>query len=133
MVKEKEKIMAKRNMPKMAKAENFETKVETKVAADEAVEETTVDIASDEVVEAVEETTDEVESEEDQETKTAKPKFVTVDIDKQLRLRAASSTSADVLTLLNPGTKCEVIDGNSEWLKVKVDGKIGYVMSKFVK
>ena len=118
--------MAKRNMPKMAKPENFETKVEKKVASDEAVEtaeETTVEVTSDEVV----------ETEKDQEPKTKKTKFVTVDSDKQLRLRAASSTSADVLTLLNPGTKCEVIDGNSEWLKVKVDGKIGYVMSKFVK
>ena len=108
--------MAKRNMPKMANRENLETKVEKTVPAVEEVAET------EEIVEPVEEKVAESET-----------RFVTVDCDKQLRLRAASSTSADVLTLLNPGTKCEVIDGNSEWLKVKVAGKIGYVMAKFVK
>ncbi len=108
--------MAKRNMPKMANRENLETKVEETVPAVDEV------VKTEEVVEPVEE-------------KVTEPKirFVSVACDKQLRLRAASSTSADVLTLLNPGTKCEVIDGDSEWLKVKVAGKIGYVMSKFVK
>lgn len=107
--------MAKRNMPKMANRENLETKVEETVPA---VEET---VETEEVVEPVEEVAE------------PETRFVTVVSDKQLRLRAASSTAADVLTLLNPGTKCEVIDGNGEWLKVKVAGKIGYVMAKFVK
>lgn len=116
--------MAKRNMPKMAKPENFETKADKKVI-------------SEEVVEPVEEIEDEggteATTEEVKKPETPKVRLVTVNSSKNLRLRVASSTSADVLALLNPGTQCEVIDDNGEWLKVNVAGKVGYVMSKFVK
>ena len=109
--------MAKRKMPKMAEVENFETKVEE--PAVEVSEEPTE-------VEA------EVEVEEAEEP-VAETEEVTVAIDKQLRFRVASSTTADVIELLAPGTKLSVLERQGEWIKVMYNDRVGYVMSKFVK
>lgn len=113
--------MAKRKMPKMAEAENFETKVEEPVV--EVSEEPTEVEPVEEVKEEVEEPT--VETDTEGET-------VTVAIDKQLRFRIASSTTADVIELLAPGTKLSVLERQGEWIKVMYNGRVGYVMSKFV-
>lgn len=114
--------MAKRNIPKMAKPENLNKKVEEKITSEEVVE----------VVET-EETKEEVVETEETVKETPKERTVKVIGERQLRLRIASSTSADVLTLLDPGTECKVLDDCGEWTKVNVNGKTGYVMTKFVK
>ncbi|AHM60383.1 hypothetical protein D770_10630 [Flammeovirgaceae bacterium 311] len=53
--------------------------------------------------------------------------------DKGLNLRSEPSTNASVLTSIPPNAKVTVVDtSNSEWTKVKYDGKTGYVASKYL-
>lgn len=53
--------------------------------------------------------------------------------DKGLNLRSEPSQNASVLTSVPPNAKVTVVDSsNSEWTKVKYDGKTGYVASKYL-
>lgn len=50
-----------------------------------------------------------------------------------LKLRAAASTSSDVITVLPYGTEFDIVSTGSEWLQVKTDvGQSGYVSADYV-
>lgn len=49
----------------------------------------------------------------------------------RLALRAAPSTSATVIMRVNTGERVQLLD-DTEWVKVKYQGKTGYMMSKFL-
>ena len=49
----------------------------------------------------------------------------------RLALRSAPSTTATVLTRVNTGEHVELVD-DVEWVKVKYQGKTGYMMSKYL-
>ena len=53
-------------------------------------------------------------------------------IGTRLALRSAPTTSATVIMRVNTGEKVELLD-DTEWVKVKYQGKTGYMMSKFLK
>ena len=48
-----------------------------------------------------------------------------------LKLRKKKSTSSDILDNLKHGTVLEVLEDDGEWLKVRVNGKEGYVSKKY--
>jgi uncharacterized protein YraI len=50
----------------------------------------------------------------------------------QLNLRAGPSTEHDVLTVLPPQTRVEVLDEEGDWLHVAALGRVGYVHRDFV-
>lgn len=49
-----------------------------------------------------------------------------------LNLRETASLSAKVLGQYPTGTLVEVLEAGSDWHKVQVEGKVGYMMSKFL-
>ena len=49
----------------------------------------------------------------------------------RLALRAAPSTSATVLTRVNTGERVQILD-DPDWVKVKYQGKTGYMMAKYL-
>lgn len=51
--------------------------------------------------------------------------------DGSLKLRKKKSTSSDILDRLKHGTVLEVLEDDGDWLKVSVNGKIGYVSKKY--
>lgn len=52
-------------------------------------------------------------------------------IGTRLALREAPSTSAKILTRVNTGERVQLID-DTEWVKVKYQGKTGYMMAKYL-
>ncbi len=50
-----------------------------------------------------------------------------------LNLRSSASTSSDVITQLDEGTKVEILDELDEWYKVSVGGNTGYVSKQYIK
>ena len=51
-----------------------------------------------------------------------------------LRLRASASTSAKIYSLLEKGTKLDILDGENGWYKIRCsDGTVGYVSADYVK
>ena len=50
----------------------------------------------------------------------------------RLALREAPSTSATILTRVNTGERVQILD-DTEWVKVKYQGKTGYMMTKYLK
>lgn len=50
----------------------------------------------------------------------------------RLALREAPSTEAKILTRINTGERVQLLD-DTEWVKVKYQGKTGYVMAKYIK
>ena len=50
-----------------------------------------------------------------------------------LRLRKEASTDATVIELLNQGQKLDIIEESEDWIKVKVNGMIGFVHKDYVK
>lgn len=69
----------------------------------------------------------EVIVEEPAEVKTAS----IIDCEK-LNLRKGANLDATVLKVLDSSSSIEVIEDKGDWTKVKADGKIGYVMSKYI-
>jgi hypothetical protein len=51
----------------------------------------------------------------------------------EVHIRGAESLESDVVTVLKPGSTFEIIDQNSEWTKIKVDGKTGYLRTQYLK
>lgn len=49
-----------------------------------------------------------------------------------VRLRASASTKAKVLDAFPKGTRVNVLDKGAIWCKVRVDGKVGYMMTKYL-
>ena len=49
----------------------------------------------------------------------------------RLALRSAPSTSATVITRVNTGERVQLLD-DTEWVKVKYQGKTGYMMAKYL-
>lgn len=49
-----------------------------------------------------------------------------------LNLRKAQNTTSEILEVLNKNSEIEVVSAKEEWTKVKVNGKSGYVMSKYI-
>ena len=49
----------------------------------------------------------------------------------RLALRSAPSTSASILTRVNTGERVQLLD-DTEWVKVKYQGKTGYMMAKYL-
>ncbi len=56
-------------------------------------------------------------------------KVVNVDI---LNMRSGPSTSYRVIKMLNKDNKVEVISENNGWSKIKSDGRLGYVASRYI-
>ena len=52
-------------------------------------------------------------------------------IGKRLALRQAPSTSANIIMRVDTGEKVELLD-DTEWVRVKYQGKTGYMMTKFL-
>ena len=52
-------------------------------------------------------------------------------IGTRLALRSAPSTSASILTRVDKGERVQLLD-DTEWVKVKYQGKTGYMMSKYL-
>ena len=50
-----------------------------------------------------------------------------------LRLRKEASTDSTVIELLNQGQKLDIIEESEDWIKVKVNGMIGFVHKDYVK
>ena len=65
------------------------------------------------------------------ETPSTNTKTATV-TGTRLALRQSPTTSATVLTRVNTGETVEILD-DTEWVKVKYKGKVGYMMSKYLK
>lgn len=61
-------------------------------------------------------------------TTTTKSALVT---GTRLALRAAPSTDAAILTRVNTGERVQLLD-DTEWVKVKYQGKTGYMMAKYL-
>lgn len=51
----------------------------------------------------------------------------------ELRLRKESSTSSDIITLLDENQEVEIIGEDGDWYKVKVNKDVGYVNKEFIK
>jgi cell wall-associated NlpC family hydrolase len=49
-----------------------------------------------------------------------------------VNFRASASTDAKIIDTLNKGTSVQILDTLSDWHKVKVGSKVGYVSKKFV-
>ena len=49
----------------------------------------------------------------------------------RLALREAPSTSAKILTRVNTGERVQLLD-DTEWVKVKYQGRTGYMMAKYL-
>ena len=52
-------------------------------------------------------------------------------IGTRLALRSAPSTDATILTRVNTGERVQLLD-DTEWVKVKYQGKTGYMMAKYL-
>lgn len=52
-------------------------------------------------------------------------------IGKRLALREAPSTNANVILRVNTGERVQILD-DTEWIKVKYQGKTGYMMAKYL-
>lgn len=52
-------------------------------------------------------------------------------IGTRLALRSAPSTSASIITRVNTGERVQLLD-DTEWVKVKYQGKTGYMMAKYL-
>ena len=65
------------------------------------------------------------EPEKDSNTKSA------LVIGTRLALREAPSTSANIIMRVNTGERVQLLD-DTEWVKVKYQGKTGYMMSKYL-
>lgn len=50
----------------------------------------------------------------------------------KLNLRKTASTEAQVVIILDSNSVIEVLADKGEWTKVKVNGKTGFVMSKYI-
>lgn len=51
----------------------------------------------------------------------------------ELRLRKESSTSSDIITLLDENQEVEILGEDGDWYKVKANNDVGYVNKQFVK
>lgn len=49
-----------------------------------------------------------------------------------LNLRKSPSTSSAILGQYKSGTRVSILGVGTEWLRVRVDGKVGYMMAKYV-
>ena len=64
--------------------------------------------------------------------KSVEAKTATVNVDA-LNLREKESTTSDVVKSLKRGTELEVLEEDSDWLKVKAGNDSGYVKKEYVK
>ena len=59
-------------------------------------------------------------------------KYVSIDQDSTLNVRNAPNTSSAVVTKIKANTKVEVSSTSNGWSKIRVNGKEGYVASKYL-
>ena len=59
-------------------------------------------------------------------------KYVSIDQDSTLNVRSTPNTSSSVVTKIKANTKVEVSSATNGWSKIKVNGKEGYVASKYL-
>ena len=59
-------------------------------------------------------------------------KYVSIDQNSTLNVRSASNTSSSVVTKIKVNTSVEVTSTSNGWSKIKVNGKEGYVASKYL-
>ena len=50
----------------------------------------------------------------------------------KVALRESPSTKANVLTRVDIGGRVQLLPENSEWVRVSYQGKVGYMMKKFL-
>jgi cell wall-associated NlpC family hydrolase len=53
-------------------------------------------------------------------------------ISSGVKMRTAPSTTSTVISVLRTGTKVEILETSTNWLKVNVNGRIGFVSKRFV-
>lgn len=58
-------------------------------------------------------------------------KYVKITSEGGLNLRREASTSSEVLAIIPTGTYVDLLQTNGSWLKVKYNGKAGYISSQF--
>ena len=59
-------------------------------------------------------------------------KYVSIDSNSTLNVRTSPNTSSSVVTKIAANTKVEVLSDSNGWSKIKVNGKQGYVASKYL-
>ncbi len=75
-----------------------------------------------------EEQDDTVENSE-QESSVTKKRYVNVDT---VNVRKAKSTSSEIVTSLGKNAEVEVLEEKDNWSKVKINGKTGFIASKYL-
>lgn len=70
---------------------------------------------------------------EDNQNNVLSGKYVMITSSSGLNLRQAPDTSSQVLSTIPSETYADLIEDNGSWLKVKYNGKIGYISSEFGK
>lgn len=55
-----------------------------------------------------------------------------IDTENKLNMRKSESTDSSILARLAPGTEVEVLDHETRWTKIAVDGKEGYVRTAYL-
>lgn len=73
------------------------------------------------------------ENNQSNQNNTPSGKYVMITSSTGLNLRQAPSTSAQVLGIIPSGAYTDLIEDSGSWLKVKYNGKIGYISSQFGK
>lgn len=66
------------------------------------------------------------------ETDTSTNTKSAVVIGTRLALRTAPSTQANIIMRVNTGERVQLLD-DTEWVKVKYQGKTGYMMAQYLK
>lgn len=74
-----------------------------------------------------------VENNKNNQNNTLSGKYVMITSSSGLNLRQAPSISSQVLSTIPSETYADLIEDNGSWLKVKYNGKIGYISSEFGK
>lgn len=52
---------------------------------------------------------------------------------ERLNFRKAQNTNCEIIDVLDSSSEIEIVSSKVDWTKVKVNGKTGYVMTKYIK
>ena len=94
------------------------------------VEEMAVGVTETPVEVAVKEILTEEEKVEETPSKPLKMGEVTVSL---LNIRTGEGKDTPVLLQITKGKPVEILENSGEWLKVKVGGKVGFAMAKYIR
>lgn len=103
----------------------LETEATQEAPIEENIEEATITPTEDENLVAETEVTP---------TKIIQKTAAIVKGSPRVNMRAAANEDAKVLSVISENTAVKIIDDSNEyWFRIEVNGKVGYMMSKFLK